>query len=299
MTISRKGIGLVIVAAILSNLGILFKIAASINSVSVIIYLVVVYGILASHGLTIDELIFLINQFNHSITGPVQQMELAFIFLTVLAIIFLIVAIFLPLQGKIATNRRRDQKMEIYRPRGVTALAILFIIFADTGIISMIATIQLAQSNFNLNLVSMLLQIRILCFELTPEELAFEFLENALRVQIVHQAQMSTLNIVFMGVLILSILFVLTSIGLLYMMKWGYYLALAVGIILIILSIVLTNIYNIYMKWEHYLASLVGIVIIPSDYEVIPIIGFSLIILIAGILIIRYLRSEEIRYEFQ
>lgn len=156
------------------------------------------------------------------------------------------------------------------RPRGVTALAVLLIIFAAAGIIGMIAIMQWEQSMFNQSLTSLLPQI-IFGAAGTPEELAFGFMATALMWQTNYQALMSTLNIIFTGVLALSTLLIITSIGLLYMKKWGYYLALTVGIILIIASIV----------------------------AVIPTIGFSLIILIAGILIIRYLRSEEVKYEFQ
>ena len=158
--------------------------------------------------------------------------------------------------------------MNVYRPTGIAALATLLIIFAAAGITGMIAIIQWEQSMFNQSLLSLLLQTSFAVG--TPEQLAFGFTATSLFWNINYQGMMGTLNIAFIGILVLSTLFVTTSIGLLLMKKWGYYLGLTVGIITIIAGII----------------------------AVIPTIGFSLIILIFGILIIRYLRGE-VKYEFQ
>lgn len=158
----------------------------------------------------------------------------------------------------------------VYRPGGVTALAVLFIVFAAAGIIGMVAIMQWEQSMFNQSLTGLLLEI-VFGAAGTPEQLAFGFTATALIWQTNYQALMGTLNIMLIGVLILSTLLVLSSVGLLYMKKWGYYLALTVGIIFIIASII----------------------------AVIPTFGFSLITLIAAVLIVRYLRREEIKSEFQ
>ncbi|MEX2750420.1 MAG: hypothetical protein Q6366_000900, partial [Candidatus Freyarchaeota archaeon] len=98
----------------------------------------------------------------------------------------------------------------VYRPGGVTALAVLFIIFAAAGIIGMVAIMQWEQSMFNQSLTGLLLEI-VFGAAGTPEQLAFGFTATALIWQTNYQALMGTLNIMLIGVLILSTLLVLSS----------------------------------------------------------------------------------------
>ena len=93
MTISRKGIGLIIVSAILFVLGIFFKTGTGGLYNQGIFNLLHGYYTMTEYGLGIEYLILQINVFTSKL-GQVQQAEWAFIILTVFALISLIAGVY-------------------------------------------------------------------------------------------------------------------------------------------------------------------------------------------------------------
>lgn len=155
--------------------------------------------------------------------------------------------------------------MDIYRPRGVIALAITFIVLAILEIIggilyetSVIATeYQLADFTLYSAFMIYLQSPTPPGWWLGPLLSVFDYL-----------SLINILHIVVAIILIFSVLLFVSGIGLLYMKKWGYNIALIIGILSIIGGI---------------FGLLVLIGIIP---------------LIFGIIVVVYLMGD-VKYEFE
>jgi hypothetical protein len=155
------------------------------------------------------------------------------------------------------------------RPRGVVALALILLFFGVLGIV--LGTIFGSLSIFS---VSQLLGVWPTSFSVAmffvysgfPIDAAFLY---AFVISYYVVESNAVINQTwYIGIDILSIVFAITGIGLFRMKRWGRYLALALGIIMIIGGII----------------SLLGIV------GIIP--------LVIGIVIVVYL-TRDVKYEFE
>ena len=159
--------------------------------------------------------------------------------------------------------------MEVYRPGGITALAIIFLILAILGILGAIAIEVFIVANYyytmNLNLV---LTLDLLRNPSIPHHFAMYYLYTSLMSMMSDLSYVNMLHVGTIAILASSVLYIAAGFGLLYMKKWGYYLALIIGILNIVGGVV-------------SLLSLVGI-----------------INLVFGIIIVVYLLGD-VKYEFE
>nr|MDO8080501.1 hypothetical protein [Candidatus Freyarchaeota archaeon] len=130
--------------------------------------------------------------------------------------------------------------MGVYRPSGVTALAIIFIILAVAGIIAGIALEAIFVPMYQNMIISNEINDFVSFFILYntypfPIEMSFLLLASMFTSMISLMTTMLPLiNILHWAVvaaLISSVAYFIASFGLLSMKKWGYYLALILGIL--------------------------------------------------------------------
>lgn len=154
--------------------------------------------------------------------------------------------------------------MDVQRPRGIIASAIILVIISALGIIGgiILVTTTLAMENTGLALSQ-----GLLIWYTGQGYFDFGGVSYAMRAS-EHKAVISLLYGALAFVLIFSLLCLAASYGLFYMRKWGRYLAIIVG----------------------------GLSIIAGLITLYYIVG--LITLILGIVLLAYL-SGDVKYEFQ
>lgn len=119
--------------------------------------------------------------------------------------------------------------MDVYRPRGITALAIILIMLAVLGFITgIVIGIEILKSYHNSMYINIL--FALLAFH-TPSMLLGPSFLYYLSFAYINQSNINGLWFRFSAVLIYSGIYLISSVGLLYMKKWGYYLTLIIGIL--------------------------------------------------------------------
>jgi hypothetical protein len=153
-----------------------------------------------------------------------------------------------------------------YRPNGVLAIAIILIIFAVLGLIGAITfeLIFVAAEYQNASLIAMVNFMLSLYFGVP---LMHALIVNSITLYFA-QSNIIYMHVGAVVVIIFSVVYIITAIGLLGMKNWGRYLALIIGILSII---------------EGVIGLLVLIGIIP---------------LIFGIIVVVYLNGD-VKYEFE
>lgn len=161
--------------------------------------------------------------------------------------------------------------MDVYRPGGVQALAIFFIIISVLGFIFGIQVAATFNSELNITILYYTLLIPILQTYGPLNPLYNYILFGSVLLEI------SDLNIrppMAIILLIASGLYLITSIGLLYMKRWGRKLGLIIGILNIV-------------------GGIFSLIFIPTWFFILGII-----ILIFGIITIWYL-TTDVKYDFE
>ncbi|MEM2145094.1 MAG: hypothetical protein QW279_07020 [Candidatus Jordarchaeaceae archaeon] len=131
--------------------------------------------------------------------------------------------------------------MGVYRPTGVTALAIIFLILGVASIISVIAVEVMLTSAYQNMVISNIFN-NLLTFYTVNEypswfdvDISLFLLTSVLTNAISFATSMQSLtNIMYFAIalgLVSSVLCFTASYGLFSMKKWGYYLALVIGIL--------------------------------------------------------------------
>jgi hypothetical protein len=131
--------------------------------------------------------------------------------------------------------------MSVYRPGGITVIAVFYIIFAVLGVFAIIVIegvlVPMYQSTVSQNYVLDLLMFAVYPFPPIPIEFLLSF------ILVSYFSAMSSLSFLVyfhVGVLVIltaSVLYFISSVGLLIMKKWGYYLALILAILNIVCGI--------------------------------------------------------------
>ncbi|WXG42269.1 MAG: hypothetical protein WED07_16135 [Candidatus Freyarchaeum deiterrae] len=158
-----------------------------------------------------------------------------------------------------------------FRPNGVTALAIIFIILAALGVIGaiFIEAVFIPQyqiSNF-VNLLSIPL-IYSLSASLPPELAQILPITIAFIIGTIISSNMSFLSFMYIGVLISLIavpLLIISAVGLFRIKQWGRYLGIIVGILFIIGGIISV----IFILTGGILIVSAGIMIVVYLYSVV------------------------------
>ncbi|MFB0563536.1 MAG: hypothetical protein ACETWM_20235 [Candidatus Lokiarchaeia archaeon] len=124
--------------------------------------------------------------------------------------------------------------MDSYRPGGVTAIAILFMIIAGLGIIAgILGEIYYVTDYTNSIYSDLSFGISLLYIPSFSSESGIYFVYLVVINAINDLSSVIYLHLVVLGILIVSGLHLFASVGLLRMKKWGYYLALIIGILYI------------------------------------------------------------------
>ncbi len=126
--------------------------------------------------------------------------------------------------------------MKLYRPRGVIALAIIFIILAACGIITAVWIEILFVVDYNSLYRDLFFMLNLIYSPSIPPPLAIAFilLGNLANSTFDILFRASSLQWLVVSLLLFFGIFIIDGIGLLKMKKWGYYLALVLGILFII-----------------------------------------------------------------
>ncbi|WXG42262.1 MAG: hypothetical protein WED07_16100 [Candidatus Freyarchaeum deiterrae] len=172
--------------------------------------------------------------------------------------------------------------MSSQRPMGITALAIIFLILATLGIIAGILVAAVVVPTFQNTLQNDFLSI-FFSFGITP---MYIYAQSAFLLDILGATQLlssiGAYQFIAVGALIGSVLHILDGVGLLYMKKWAYYLALILGI-------------------SGIIAGVIGIISIQGIMALIAgviIVMYLIFALIFGIIIVVYL-MVKIKHEFE
>lgn len=131
--------------------------------------------------------------------------------------------------------------MGVYRPGSVTALVIIFIILGIVGIISVIVTEAIINSTYQTMVFTEVIGSLAAFYAssnipyLYPVDMKLFSFAFMLASTISFATNMQTLSIVMYLVIAfgitISVLCFIASCGLFFMKKWGYYLALIIGIL--------------------------------------------------------------------
>ncbi|MHA1579587.1 MAG: hypothetical protein ACTSUQ_08170 [Candidatus Freyarchaeota archaeon] len=112
--------------------------------------------------------------------------------------------------------------MDVYRPGGITALAVIFLILAILGILGAIAieVIIVADYYYTMNL-NLVLSLALLRNHSVPHHAAMSYLYGTLMMMI-DLSNVNMLHAATIAILASSVPYTLAGFGLLYMKRWGY-----------------------------------------------------------------------------
>nr|MDO8080956.1 hypothetical protein [Candidatus Freyarchaeota archaeon] len=123
----------------------------------------------------------------------------------------------------------KDAKWKLYRPERITALAIILIIIGVLGIIAIciLETCIALGYNFTLSNQGTLFALVLIDLVSILTNLLHEIVLVHSTILIANQSIITGLHLVVLAGLTFSGYTIITGVGLLYMKKWAYYLAVA------------------------------------------------------------------------